>query len=77
MNEAEGIGCTQEGRTSLLMFGQFTEYLDMPGSEKDATGLGRWTMMLLKGDGVQTWIVCGYNFCKNKQTDSHTSYQQQ
>jgi hypothetical protein len=37
VNEAEGIGCTQEGGKSLLMFGQLTEYLlDMPGSEKDA-----------------------------------------
>ncbi len=33
--------------------------------------------MLLKGDEVQIWIVCGYNPCKNKQTDSRTSYQQQ
>jgi hypothetical protein len=33
--------------------------------------------MLLKGDGVQTWIVCGYNPCMNKKTDSSTSYQQQ
>jgi hypothetical protein len=59
------------------MFGQMTEYIDMPGSEKDITGLGRWTTMLLKGDGVQTWIVCGYNPCMNKKTDSSTSYQQQ
>ncbi len=51
--------------------------LDMPGSEKDATGLGRWTTMLSKGDGVQTWMVCEYNPCKNKRTDSRTSYQQQ
>ncbi len=77
MNEAEGIGCTQDGGTNLLMFGQLTEYLDMLGSEKDTTGLGRWTMMLLKEDGVQTQIVCGYNPCKNKRTDSRTSYQQQ
>ncbi len=77
VHEAEGIGHIQEGRTSLLMFSQMTEYLDMPGSEKDVTGLGRWTTMLLKGDGVQTWIVCGYNSCMNKKTDSSTSYQQQ
>ncbi len=74
VNEAEGIGRTQEGGISLLMFGQLTEYLGMPGSERDAIGLGRWTMMLLKGVMVQTWIVCGYNPCKNKRTDSRTSY---
>jgi hypothetical protein len=78
VHESEGIGQTQEGGTGLLMFGQFlTEYLDMLGSEKDATGLGRWTTMLLKGEGVQTRIVCGYNPCSNKRSDSRTSYQQQ
>jgi hypothetical protein len=77
MNEAEDIGHTDEGGTSLLMFGQLAEYMDMPGSEKDDTRLGRWTTMLLTGDGIQTWMVCGYNLCNNKQTDSHTSYQQQ
>ena len=77
IHESEGIGRTQEGGTGLLMFGQLTEYLDMPGSEKDATGLGRWTTMLLKGEGVQTRIVCGYNPCSNKRSDSRTSYQQQ
>jgi hypothetical protein len=30
-----------KGGEGLLMFGQLTEYLDMPGSEKDPTGLGR------------------------------------
>jgi len=41
VHESEGIGRTQEGGTGLLMFGPLTEYLDMPGSEKDVTGLGR------------------------------------
>jgi hypothetical protein len=66
----EGIGHIQEGGTRLLIIGQMTEYIDMPGSEKDITGLGRWTTMLLKGDGVQTCIVCGYNPCMKKKTDS-------
>jgi hypothetical protein len=77
VHEAEGIGRIQEGGTSLVMFGQITEYIDVPSSEKDVTGLSRWTTMLLKGDGVQTRIVCGYNPCMNKKTDSSTSYQQQ
>jgi hypothetical protein len=59
------------------MFGQMTEYIDMPGSKQDVTGLGRWTTMLSKGDGFQTWIVYGYKACMNKKTDSSTSYQQQ
>jgi hypothetical protein len=77
VHESEGIGRTQEGGTSLLMFSPLTEYLDMPGSEKDTTGLGRWLTMLLKGEGVQTCIVCGYNPCVNRRSDNRTSYQQQ
>ena len=77
VHELEGIGQTQEGGTGLLMFGPLTEYLYMPGSKKDATGLGRWTTMLLKGEGVQTRIVCGYNQCANRHSNSRTSYQQQ
>ena len=77
VHESEGIGRTQEGGTGLLMFGPLTEYLDMPESGKDATGLGRWTTMLLKGKGIQTRIVCGYNPCANRNVDSRTSYQQQ
>jgi hypothetical protein len=74
VHESEGIGCTQEGGTGLLMFGPLTDYLDMPASEKDATGLGRWSTMLLKGEGVQTRIFCGYNPCVNRQADNRTSY---
>ncbi len=77
VQESEGIGRTQEGGTSLLMFGPLTEYLDMPGSEKDAAGLGRWSTMLLKGEGLQMHIVCGYNPCVNRRSDNRTSYQQQ
>jgi hypothetical protein len=32
--------------------------------------------MTLKGDGVQTRVVCDYNPCYNKNPDSSTSYQQ-
>ncbi len=77
VHKLEGMSRTQEEGTGLLMFGPLTEYLDMPGSEKDATGLGRWLTMLLKGEGVQTRIVCGYNPCINRLSDNSTSYQQQ
>jgi hypothetical protein len=62
----------------LLMFGPLTEYLDMPASEKDRTGLRRWTTMLLKGGtGVQKRIICGYNPCQSNRQDNSTSYSQQ
>ena len=78
VHESHRIGRTQEGGTGLLMFGPLTEYLDMPASEKDASGLGRWTTMLLKGGtGVQTRIICGYNPCRNSNVDNSTSYSQQ
>jgi hypothetical protein len=78
VHEADRIGRVQEGGTGLVMFGPLTEYLDMPGSEKDITGLGRWTTMLLKGGtGVQTRIICGYNPCRSNRQDNSTSYSQQ
>ena len=78
IHEADNIGRVQEGGTGLLMFGPITEYLDMPASEKDRSGLGCWTTMLLKGSsGVQTRIICGYNPCKSNHLDNSTSYSQQ
>jgi hypothetical protein len=49
----------------------------MPSSEKDASRLERWTTMLLKEDGVQTCIVCGYNPWVSRRLDGRMSYQQQ
>jgi hypothetical protein len=70
VHEADRIGRVQEGGTGLLMFGPLTEYLDMPGSEKDITGLRRWTTMLLKGGtGVQTRIICSYNPCRSNREE--------
>ena len=78
VHEADCIGRTQEGGTGLLLFGPITEYLDVPASEKDASGLGRWLTMLVKGDtGVQTRIICGYNPCRSNRQDNSTSYAQQ
>ena len=70
------LGRVQEGGTSLLLFGALTEQLvhDEPG--KDESGLGRWSVMTLKGDGVQTRVVCGNNPCYNRKLESSTSYQQ-
>jgi hypothetical protein len=64
-------------RLSLLMFGPITEYLNLEQSEKDPTGLGRWSVMTVMGsNGSQTRIVCGYNPCYNRNPNSSTSYQQ-
>jgi hypothetical protein len=67
-NIHENISCVQEGGTSLLLFRVLTEQLahDEPG--KDKTGLSRWSVMMLKGDGVQTRAVCGYNPCYSKNS---------
>jgi hypothetical protein len=32
--------------------------------------------MMLRGDGVRMRVVCGYNPCYNKNTNSSTTYQQ-
>ncbi len=39
----------------------FMEQLNHNESGKDLTGLGRWTVMALQGEGVQTCILCGYS----------------
>ena len=64
VHKVDRIDRIHEGSIGLLLFGPLTEYLDTHASEKDASGLGQWTTMLLKGDtGIQTRIVCGYNPC--------------
>ena len=70
------MSMNQQGGTSLLLFGHLTEQLDYDESGKDDTGLGRWSVMTLKGEGVRTRIVCGYNPCGNGKINSGTTYQQ-
>jgi hypothetical protein len=52
------------------------EQLDHDQTGKDETGLGRWSVMMLPGDGVRTRVVCEYNPCYNKNPNSSTTYQQ-
>ena len=52
IHKGRKVGKAQEGRTSILMFCQLTEHLDMTNSGKDESGLGRWSMMVIKGEGV-------------------------
>jgi hypothetical protein len=75
-NIHEYICHVQEGGMSLLLFGVLTEQLAHDQSGKDKTGLGRWSVMTLKSEGVQTRVVCSYNPCYNKNQNSSTSYQQ-
>ena len=76
-NIHKNVGRIQQGGTSVLLFGHLTEQLDHDETGKDATGLGRWSVMTLKGDGVHTRIVCGYNPCGSGKLNSGTTYQQQ
>jgi hypothetical protein len=76
-NEHKNAGKVQQGGTSLILFGQLTEQLDPNKSGKDPTGLGRWTVMTMKEEGIQRRIVCRYNPCGNTKLNSGTLYQQQ
>jgi exonuclease III len=73
----KNVGKIQQGGTSLILFGHITQQLDPNKSGKDPTGLGRWSVMTLQGEGVRTRIICGYNPCGNNKTNRGTSYQQQ
>ncbi len=59
-----------------MMFGPITKQLDFERSGKDYTGLGKWTVMTLQGDGVQTCVVCEYNPCGSGKLNSGIMYQQ-
>ena len=51
-NVQENVGKIQQGGTSLILFGHLTQLLDKNESGKDPTGLGRWSVMTLQGEGV-------------------------
>jgi hypothetical protein len=65
-NVHKNLGRVQEGGTSLLLFASLTEQLDHDQTGKDELGSGCWSVMTLRGDGVKTRKVCGYNPCYNK-----------
>ncbi len=75
-NVHENFGKMQQGGTSIIMFGLITEQLNFEWSGKDNTGLGRWMVMTVQGEGIRTQVVCGYNPCGNSNLNSGTSYQQ-
>ena len=75
-NVHENISKVQEGGTSLMMFGPLTSSLDYGAEKMDKSGLGRWSVMTVQGEGFKTRIICGYNPCYNNNSNSSTSYQQ-
>jgi hypothetical protein len=75
-NVHENISKVQEGGTCLMMFGPRTSSLDHSAEKKDPSGLGRWSVMTVQGEGFKTRIVCGYNPCYNNTPNNSTSYQQ-
>jgi hypothetical protein len=58
-NIHEDFGRVQEGGTSLIAFGNTTEYLVHNQLGKDETGLGRWSVMTFKGENCLTHVLCG------------------
>ena len=61
----------------MLLYGPLVYQYNFKHSVKDDTGLGRWVVMVFQvSEGIKTRIVCGYNFCYNKNMESRTSYQQ-
>ena len=77
-NSHENVAPGQEGGSGLLIFGPLIDQLDMKSSGNDESGLGRWSMIVVKGDGIQTQTICGYNPYKpsKKRHISSTSYAQ-
>jgi hypothetical protein len=75
-NVNENFGKVQQEGTSLIMFRPLTDQLDFNESGKNDTGLGRWSVMTVQGDGARTRIVCGYNPCGNSKLNSSMTYQQ-
>ena len=47
-NVHDNIGRTQEGDTSMLVYGPLIEQYDFEHSGKDNTGLGRWVVMVFR-----------------------------
>ena len=77
-NINENISRVQEGGTCMMAIGPITDYIAHANRQegKDITGLGRWSVITLQGEGFKTRMVCGYNPCYNNNPSSSTSYQQ-
>ena len=69
-NVHENVGRFQEGGTSMHLYGPLVNQNKLIHSGKYETGLGRWVVMVFQGyKGIKTIIVCGYNWCYNKNME--------
>ncbi len=59
-----------------MIFGTLVKLVDRTAVQKDKTGLGQWSTVTLKNDGITTRIMWGYNPCFNKSKDNSTTYAQ-
>ena len=76
-HEARIAGRVQEGGTAMLLFGPLIQQYDFEASGKDGSGLGRWVMMVFRGEnGLTTRVLVAYNPCYNKNSNSKCTYQQ-
>ena len=76
-NVHENVGRTQQGGTSLLLFGSLIDQYNFEESGKDDSGLGRWVVMTFQGShGIVTRVVCGYNPCVTNRRATRSTYQQ-
>ena len=76
-NVHENVGRTQQGGTSLLLYGPLIDQYNFEASGKDDAGLGRWVVMVFRGsEGITTRVICGYNPCVSNVRARHSLYQQ-
>ena len=78
-HEAKVAGRIQEGGVAALLFGPLIAQYDIESSGKDELGLGRWVMLVFKGENdITTRVIVAYNSCYNKNKNAtRCSYQQQ
>lgn len=70
-HEGREAGRVQEGGTAMLLFGELIEQYDFEESGRDSSGLGRWVVMVFRGEeGLTTRVVCGYNPCYTTRRSS-------
>ena len=76
-HEGKKVGRRQEGGTAALVFGPLMEQYDFEASGRDASGLGRWVVLVFRGsNGIVTRVICGYCPCASRKQATRSSYQQ-
>lgn len=76
-HEGRTVGHRQEGGTAALVFRHLVEQYDFEASGRDASGLGRWAVLVFRGSNdIVTRVVCGYCPCVSRKQATRSSYQQ-